>query len=285
MKLSYSGYKTYIQCPKRYLKEVNRVKPPEETSAYFKLYGLLIEKFFKLHSNVYSKDNSNLDNGTIHKILKKLWLGILEKNYVNWTDPWVKESSEHIFESVYQDVLKNLDKFKFWCNANSEVTFDVYLKKSDDHLICRLDYIVTNPDGTVEILDGKGTYKMDKTVDIEQLYFYILMYYLHNKKLPDKAGFLYYKFQTIRYVDFDKDIITDFMKKLSIVKNAAKTDSKYEAKVGISKQCKWCAYKTDCVELISAREALANKRKAKAKVKPDVLDECSNLSIELLNNL
>ena len=265
MKLSYSEYKTYLQCPKRYHLEATKVEPLVEQSRYFALYGLLVEMFFKIYTNTILKRKLVLSNEQINKILRKLWEKILNENYVVWTDPWCRESSEHIFMSAYEDIIANINEFEFWEYAKSEVSFEIILKKTQDILSCRLDYLITNPDGTIEILDGKGTYKIDKPVDIEQLYFYILSYLLHYKKLPDKAGFLYYKFKIIRYIDFDLKTITDFKDKLVIVKTAIKNDTKFEAKVGISKQCKWCAYNFDCKELAEKRKERAEKRKKNKK--------------------
>jgi hypothetical protein len=238
-----------------------KVTPPEEPSRYFMVYGLVVELFFKIYTNFYSKKNISLTDEQIYAIMRKLWAKVLKENYVVWTDPWCRESSEHIFISAYEDVLKNINNFDFWKNAQSEISFDIFLKKSQDTLTCRLDFLINNPDGTTEILDGKGTYKMDKTVDIEQLYFYILIYLLHYKKLPDKAGFLYYKFQTIRYIDFDMNVIMDFKNKLALVKHTVKRDKVFEAKVGISKQCKWCDYRMTCKALIAKRQERANKKK------------------------
>lgn len=269
MNLSYSEYSTYLKCPKRYYKEVNKIEPPEQQSRYFALYGYLVEAFFKLYTNIYSKKDIILSDDQVKMILRKLWDKLLEEHYVCWTDPWVRESSEHIFMSAYEDVLKNMSEFDFWKHSLSEVSFEILLKKTRDVLSCRMDFIVNNPDGTTEILDGKGTYKMDKSVDIEQLYFYILVYLLHYKKLPDKAGFLYYKFKMIKYIDFDMKTIMDFKDKLILVKKAIKVDKTFEPKVGISKQCKWCAYNFDCEALINKRKERAEKKKQPAPFEYD----------------
>lgn len=261
MRLSYSEYATYIKCPKRYHLEVTEVEPPEQQSMYFAVYGLLTESFFKIYTNEILPKGITLSDDQIRAIMRKLWAKILDENYVVWTDPWCRESSEHIFMTAYEDVLKNIAEFDFWGNTKAEISFEIVLKKTQDILSCRMDFLVNRSDGTVEILDGKGTYKMEKTVDIEQLYFYALVYYLHYKKLPDKVGFLYYKFKTIQYVDIDINIINDFKSKLVIVKRAIKQDKVFEAKVGISKQCKWCAYKMTCEALIMKRKERADKKK------------------------
>ncbi len=261
MRLSYSEYSVYLKCPKRYNLEVNNVEPPEQQSMYFAVYGLLVESFFKLYTNSILKKGITVTDEQIYAIMRRLWTKVLNESYVVWTDPWCRESSEHIFMTAYEDVIKNINTFDFWEYAQSEISFDIVLKKTQDILSCRMDFIINRPDGTVEILDGKGTYKMDKTVDVEQLYFYALVYYLHYKKLPDRIGFLYYKFKTIQYLDLDMSIINDFKNKLSIVKRAIKQDKTFEAKVGISKQCKWCAYKSNCKALIAKRQERANKKK------------------------
>lgn len=262
MKLSYSEYRTYLDCPKRYKLEIDKVDPPTEPSMYFALYGMVVELFFKKYTNFYTKHDIDLNENEINKILRKLWDQILNENYVCWNDLWVKKTSEEIFNQAYEDVLKNLKKFDFWKRTQSEVPIEIRLKKTKDILTCRLDFVINNQDNTIEILDGKGTEKPEKNVDIEQLYFYALMYLLSNKKLPDKIGFLYYRYQMIKYVDFDKQSMVDFKNKLSLVKNTIKKDINFNAKVKASKQCKWCAYNSTCNELIQKRKERAEKKKS-----------------------
>lgn len=266
MKLSYSDYKTYINCPRLYYNRTNKIEPPERSSKYFSLYGKLIEKFFEKYTNDFSRNKEPLKDSQIRFFLRDMWNNILEYNYVNWSEPWVKETSDEIFDSVYNDVKANLDIFDFWKYSRSEVTLEVLLKKNKDILKGRVDFICKRPDGVVEIIDGKGTRKVDKTVDIEQLYFYALLYMLKNKRLPDKLGFLYYKFHMIKYIDFDMDSIMEFKDKLALVKKAIKADEKFECKVGISKQCKWCEYQLECPGFINKKKMLAEKRAAKSKI-------------------
>jgi CRISPR/Cas system-associated exonuclease Cas4 (RecB family) len=262
MRLSYSQYRTFIQCPRLYHYQAIKKEPPEKPSSYFSLYGKLIEAFFKKYTNVYTKQGVVLDNDKIRAILKSLWGYILESNYVDWSDPWVRDTSDQIYENVYNDVLMNIKEFSFWKEAKSEVSFEVLLKKSQDILTCRMDFIWRKPDGTVEILDGKGTNKMDTSVDIEQLLFYALMYLLRNKRIPDKIGFLYYKYHLIKYVDFDMGSVMEFKDKLALVKKAISETTVFEPKVGLSKQCKWCAYRFGCDAFNAKKDANAEKKKS-----------------------
>ena len=263
MRLSYSNYRYYLNCPRLYNYVKSGAEPPEPPSEYFSLYGRLIEKFFKRYTNDFTKNGVLLSDGQVKKVLEKEWEYLLEKAYVCWTDPWVKEGSDDIFENVYHDTLKNLKAFDFWKDARAEVSVRVKLKKSQDELSCRMDFIHVDKDGVVQILDGKGTNKIDTNVDVEQLYFYTLMYLLNYKKLPHKIGFLYYKYQMIKYVDFNMDTIMKFKDKLSLVKKAINSDEAWEPKVKLSKHCKWCAYRFDCDAFRMKKEANAAKRREK----------------------
>ena len=153
MRLSYSQYRTYIQCPRLYHYQATNVPVPVKPSAYFSLYGRLIEAFFKKYTNQYAKQNVTLTNDEVRHILNGMWIYLLNTTYVNWDDPWVRETAEQIFESVYTDTLANMAKFDLWKKSRSEVSYEILLKKSRDVISCRLDFIWNKADGTVEILD------------------------------------------------------------------------------------------------------------------------------------
>lgn len=261
MKLSYSEYRTYLNCPRLYDNEQRKVEPCEKASAYFKLYGLLIEQFFRKYTNEIVRKNISISNDEIKSVLTMQWNKILRDNYVDWHDPWVKLTSEQIFNTVYEDVLKNIKAFDFWKEMQAEVSLDILLKNGD-HITGRIDFIRQNKD-TVEILDGKGTDKIETNVDVEQLYFYALLYLLRHKKLPDKIGFLFYRYQLVKYVDLSKDIIIGFKDKLSVVKNAVKNDKVFDPKVALSKHCRWCVYKYNCNAFVTKKNANAEKRAAR----------------------
>jgi CRISPR/Cas system-associated exonuclease Cas4 (RecB family) len=263
MHISYSSYRRYLDCPQRYHYEDIKKPYPVEPSAYFKLYGLLMEMFFKRYANDTTKAGRTLSEDEIRLLLNRMWDKILDTNYVNWRDPWVRENQSQIFDSAYEDVLKNLKAFDFWGNAKAEVTIDINLKKTADQLTGRLDFVWYKPDSKVEVLDGKGTNKIDKNVDIEQLYFYGLIYLLRNRRPPDAMGFLYYRYQVIKYIEYDMETLLSFKDKLATVKRAIKADKQFLPKVKLSKQCKWCPYQYECDAFSAQKEANAAKRKSR----------------------
>jgi len=260
MKISYTEYRRYLDCPRLYKMKRDKVEPPEKESRYFALYGLLVEKFFERYTNRICKSGRILKDEEVRYLLGEMWKIILDENYIIWTDPWVKNSSEDIFEMALQDVLENMRKFTFWEHTKSEVPYRINLKKSGDIITCRMDFVHTPPDGAAEIIDGKGKMKIDKDADIEQLYFYALVYLLKNGKLPGKVGFLYYRFKLIKYIDFDAETIMSFRDKLATVKHLIKKDTEFSPKVMLSKHCKWCPYKYDCDAFQQKRQANADKR-------------------------
>lgn len=266
MKISYSSFRNYIDCPRKYRWHLDRVDPPVEPSKYFALYGLLVQKFFEHLCNNHYKNNPNLKPEQIRTLMKQQWHFILKDNHVIWDEPWCRETSEEIFEGAFQDVLKNMSELNFYKNTKSEVVFETLLKKSQDLITGRMDFLYINPHNEVEILDGKGTNKIETNVDADQLYFYALLYLLKYKRLPDKLGFVFYKFHMIEYIEFDLNTILEFKNKLALVKKSIKEDTTWAPKVKITKQCKWCEYSLICDAFKEKKSENASKRKSSINV-------------------
>jgi CRISPR/Cas system-associated exonuclease Cas4 (RecB family) len=259
MKISFSSYDMYLKCPKEYHYKYSGIKPPEKENKYFALYGILIQKFFEEYTNTILPSKINVTDNLVRATLERQWKRVLFKNHVNWDEPYVRESSEEIFDQVYKDVLENIKAFDFFDQCKSEVTINIKLKKSGDVLDGRLDFIRKCPDGSIEILDGKSTAHLDR-VDVEQLYFYALLYFLSHKKLPKKLGFIFYRYKTIQYVDFNPELLLQFKNKLALTKAAIKKDTVFVPTLKLSKVCMWCPYKLSCQPYMDKKEANSNKR-------------------------
>lgn len=262
MKITYSEFKNYLECPKKYKLFKDKAKPPFQPNKYFAIYGMTIQKFFQYYTNYYLKQGSISTPEQIKSKLKIVWDKILTENYVDWTDVFVRKSDSEIFEDVYNDILANIKAFDFFKKASSEVKLTINLKNSGDVIVSKLDFVYTDDSGEIIILDGKGTDKIGN-VDIDQLYFYALVYLLHHGKLPNKLGFLYWKYQKIDYLTFTRDDIVKFKNKLALVKKTIKEDKIFAANVGLSKSCKYCPYTLVCEECIAKRASNKEKKVAK----------------------
>jgi CRISPR/Cas system-associated exonuclease Cas4 (RecB family) len=259
MKLTYSNYDTYLKCPRKYKYNVDGVKPPMEDSKYFALYGILIQRFFQEYTNSIVPSGIDVTPILVRSMLKKFWDKILERNYVNWKDPWVKQTADEIFEECLKDIIENINALPLFNECKSEVNILIKLKKSGDEIHGRLDFIRTCPDKSIEILDGKSTAHLDR-VENEQLYFYALLYFLRSGKLPKRLGYIFYRYKTVQYIDFNKDILIQFKNKLALAKEAIKKDKIFEPKVKLSKVCAWCPHRITCQPYIAKKEANAAKR-------------------------
>lgn len=246
MRISYSSYRSYIECPSKWHQDGIHALKTDKPSEYFALYGKVVQLFFERYCNDYLSRGKTVEDSKVRGMLSSLWEYTLKNSFVIWTDPWCKNSQQQLLEMAYTDVMGNLKAFDFWPQCVSEVGISIKLKNSGDELYGRLDFIRKTPDGRVEILDGKGTDKPEENVDKEQLLFYALLYLLKNKRPPDKIGFIYWKFRTIAYIDFELRDILEFKDKLALVKTAMKADKDFIAKPKLSKHCRWCPYKTGC---------------------------------------
>jgi hypothetical protein len=259
MKISFSSYDKYRNCPRQYHLVYSGVKSPEKENKYFALYGILIQKFFEDYVNDILPSKIDVTENLIRSALSKMWKKILFKNHVDWSEPYVKDNADDIFEQVYLDILENIKAFDFFDQCKAEVSITIKLKKSGDILDGRLDFIRKCPDGSIEILDGKSTKHLDR-VDVDQLYFYALLYFLNHKKLPKRLGFMFYQYRTIQYIDFSPEILLKFKNRLALAKETIKKDKVFQPTLKLSKVCIWCPYKLTCQPYMDKKEANSKKR-------------------------
>ena len=57
---------------------------------------------------------------------------------------------------------------------------------------------------------------------------------------------MYYKFQTIDYLDFNRDDVINFKNRLAAVKKTIKDEKEFKANVSLSKSCLYCPYSLTC---------------------------------------
>lgn len=87
-------------------------------------------------------------------------------------------------------------------DARAEVPLDVTIL--GHKLGGRADFIMrrVQPYGDLLILDGKGSRYREDYTDKRQLIWYAMLYYERHKILPDKLGFVYWRFDPPKSVDW-----------------------------------------------------------------------------------
>jgi len=265
MNISYNAWRTYKECPKKFhLEYLKKATPTVEVNDYFKLYGLLVEKFFEMYCNIWRYNTSFLPPDMIRNKMEKIYEGILNTATVIWTAPYCRLSSKDIFEEAVRDVCAIMESpnHNYFLNTRSEITIGLKLKNA--HAITgRIDFIHSDPICTQDdtIIDGKGSSKIGKGVSDEQLYFYSLLYSFKYKKIPIATGFFYYRFNTFVPVTITEEGVNKFRAQLSLdIKEILSSDY---CPTPSAKSCKYCMYFEGCLEGMKARAKRARKSKIK----------------------
>jgi len=266
MKLSYHSWKNYTECPKRFLlQNIQKRSPTVMVNDYHTLYGKLIQKFFELYSNIWKHKTPHLFPEHIREKLLPLYEAILNTTTVIWNGPGMTLSKSDIFDQACNDIgiIMESDSLNKFLNTKSEVSIKIDLKDSNT-LEGRIDFIYNNSlsDMNVIIFDGKGTNKIGKNISQNQLYFYALLYYLHNKTMPTELGFFYFRHNTYIPVPFNFDILNEFRAKLSLDIKAISNGGEFKATPS-AKSCKYCPYNNTCTEGLLSKAQRARPSKIK----------------------
>jgi CRISPR/Cas system-associated exonuclease Cas4 (RecB family) len=266
MRIDFHKWSAFKECPKKfYLRYIVKGPVTVPENDYFKLYGNLVQKFFERYCNQWRYRTPYIFPDVIRERLQVLYEDLLRVSIINWSDIYVKKSKEEIFEEAYGDVcaIMHSQSQNFFLNTESEVSIDVKVK--DEHVINgRLDFLHHPPlSEDIIIIDGKGSLKIGKNVDVNQLLFYALLCSFHFHRLPKEIGFFYYRFNTYIPLPVNAEIINEFRARLSLDIKTMTAASEYLATPS-AKSCKYCSYSIGCIECSKSKES--RKRKSKIEV-------------------
>jgi len=265
MNIHYHSWKAFTECPRKFYYEyVKKATSTVQINDYFKLYGLLVEKFFELFCNNWRYKTPYMPPEEIRYKMKPLYEKIIETSTVLWGDPGCKLNADEIFEEAYNDIFTIMESMNqnYFLNTKSEVSIELKLKNRH-RLTGRLDFL--HKDAVCDsysIIDGKGSMKMGKNVDVNQLLFYSLLYFFLNNRLPDEVGFFYYRYNTFVPVEIDEEKLNKFRAMISLDIKKMTSGEGYEPTPS-AKSCKYCNYLIGCEK---GQEAKA-KRARPSKIK------------------
>jgi hypothetical protein len=150
----------------------------------------------------------------------------------------------------------------------------------------KVDVVFRHPKTGLTMLDGKNSTHKGKYTDPDQLRYYAMVYYLSTGKLPDRLGFVYYRFpygfenedgtveEGVDWIDCTRGHIVALAKR---VKEARKGMDKHLFDPNpVPSYCKWCEYESECPERQEQRKANAAKR-GKRKDSLPILDDDSKM--------
>jgi len=275
--LSYSAFKQYKTCSKQYdLKRVKKQEPPVKDSKHNAIIGSVVQRVYEDFYNDELWRRGGKTSDTLIERTEKYYYEFLADNYVDFNDPRCRfATSTEPLKECYEIVPKVLEGIKregfLGPYAKSEVNIKVRFGSSD-FLLGYIDFIIRRQDGQVLLLDGKASKHREKYVDVQQLYYYALMFYLRYKKLPDKMGFYFYRFAddpelAMDWIPVERAKIKELKMEIEeVIEDIRKR--RFKANPHYS-HCQWCPYEQICSERQSQKRANKIKRASNSK-KPQI---------------
>lgn len=273
MYLSFSGWKQFGTCPNSYWhryvgKSVLEVPENRINSLYGSTVGRLFEVFY---SDAIWRQSGTADIllAKVEPELDQILVKEERSGRIDWEDEKANyHSRAELVEAIREAIPRGLETIRFHRligrDAKAEVKLDMPI---DGHIIGgRADFVMTRvaPHEDLIILDGKGSRHREKYVDDRQLLWYAMLYRLRFGKTPDKLGFVYWRSEPEKAVDwvfFSEKALDDMQETvLSYVRTIeegvealAKGDEEkrrlvmaetFQAQPG--EKCKLCAYTALC---------------------------------------
>lgn len=293
--LYYSPFYNYEKCPQLFLwsrgwEDIDvgggpgRRKPvPVQSSKHHSIMGTVIQKVIEdMYNNELWRDPKTLVSALM-KILDYEFNRELSRNYVDWSQ---SPSRAELYQTCYDGVIGYLKTMKanrlLGPYARAEV---LLLGHADKNTLIggRADMIIRRDDTGVTILDGKNSKDKGKYTSPDQVRWYALCYFLMYNKLPDRVGFVYYRYpngtvradgtidEGIDWVPFNKADIEGLAER-AIEARKLMAQRKFDANPS-PKGCQFCEYETVCEARIAQRAYNArNRKKGADKVSGIVVD-------------
>lgn len=319
MYISYSGYKTEEGCPYTYWHQyINKTPPPKPDNGINALFGIIIGGIFE----VFYRDRIWQHKNYVDRLFS-----LIEPQFVaattqqrrpvmyDWSDPKANyQSKADLFKDVAEAIPVGLTLIKenrlLGLKAEPEMKLDAKFGTKNEHLIGgRADFVIerVSPENDLIILDGKGSKHREKYVDggapkrkgapIEgtQLKWYALLYRKHFGRLPDKLGYVFWRFPHptgMEWIEFTKssvdalehqvvstlDRLAKNVRRLELVSGQKKTYDELRQELFPAQPsggCRFCSYSASCPEgkAYIAQAESEDRRRTKTKLPLSGVDE------------
>lgn len=287
--MSWSAFKQYKRtCGKQYkYQRIDKKDPPKKDSRHNAIVGTVVQDVFEdFYNDELWRRKDNTSQILLERTDKYFW-EYLDNNYINFDDVTCRYDSktEPLKEclEIIPKTLEGIKREKFLGPyAKSEVNLKVRFGPKD-FLVGYLDFVIRRANDEVLIIDGKSSRHREKYVDEDQLYFYALMFYLRYKTLPDKLGFLYYRFaddpeEAVDWLPVKKSKIKELKLEIEDAIYDIK-QRKFPANPHYS-HCQWCQYEQICDERMAQKRDNRIKRQKnskKKKIDTDFTDGKANI--------
>lgn len=211
MYLSYSGYKTFSACPfaywQKYINKTTTTIPDNRVNMLFGgVTGIIFERFYNDKLWMTPDPVATLI-GQVEQVTEETIARELKSGPFDWTDKKANyKSPAEVIVAVKETIPMGVQAIRhhrlLGPNSRAEVKLDTNI--GGHRLAGRADFVIRrlSPHGDLTLLDGKGSKWRDKYIDRRQLRWYAMLYRDHHKTIPDRIGFLYWRFAPEEAVDW-----------------------------------------------------------------------------------
>lgn len=216
MYLSYSGFDTHEGCKFEYYNNYEaKTKLPEPDNRVNMLYGDGVGKLFEgfYVDKLWKAPDPSIElqarvQPTLQRIIK---YELRKGGRFDWTAKGLKPGTRSIHEvekEIRETIPRGLRSIRrHWLlgtEAGAEVKLDVQL---EGHTVGgRADFLIrrAKPRGDLVLIDGKGSRYRDRYTNHRQLRWYAMQHHLKYGTLPDRLGFLFWRFEPEESLDWSE---------------------------------------------------------------------------------
>lgn len=276
--LYWAHVESYEKCPQKALWQYGwggidlgagpgRSKPkPHDKSRHHAVMGIVIQGVLEHFYNAELwKHREGLKDRLVRMTRDRL-LDELPRNRIDWRESPPHTELEEVCVSGVLGYMRTMQVHKLLGPyARSEVNLFGYATK---YLALggRADFVIRREDVGITIMDGKNSQTKMKYVDPDQLRWYALCFALSYHKLPDRLGFVWYRYpydeatgeQGVDWVDFTRRDLRELLDRAQVVRKGQRKED-FDAKPAYQ-VCRFCDYESVCPQRQAAREENAAKR-------------------------
>lgn len=274
--LYWSSLDMYEKCPQKFLWtkgwgtiELGRgpgkgKELPFKSSRHHAIMGIVIQAVIeKMYNDELWREPRGLADRLLAMVDKEWAYQVSQPR--NWIDYRVAGKKEELLQVCRDGVLgylKTMKEHRFageWTKAELDLIgwIDKYNPVGG-----RPDVTFRRKDTGITILDGKNAQSKGKYTDPDQLRWYAMMFYLAYRQMPDRLGFVYYRYpygtpilddkgtptgeveSGVDWVGFTKDDIRGLAHRAVTARKGM--DREKFAPTPTPPNCKWCDFETVC---------------------------------------
>lgn len=261
--LYWSSIEMYEACPQKFLwtrgwktidlgSGLGKGKtPPVKDSRHHACMGTAVGKAVELfYNNQMYREPSGLAERLAGIAERELKLE-LESSFVDWRLAPTKDEMIRLVRTSASDFLKTV-KFDRLLGSYARSEVNLVGAVGDTPIGGRADIIIQRDDTGISILDGKNSQTKGKYTDPDQLRWYALCHQLVHGRVPDRLGFVYFRYPAnpeagtsgVDWIPFTEADVQGLVVRAQEVHTAMLAE-KFDPTPS-PKACKFCVFETVC---------------------------------------